>query len=349
MGYLLSTHPNIELKLYNKPNYLKPWTLNGRMHDKYIIIDNKLLLLGGRNIGDKYFGPETFTGALSIDRDVLVLNAKYEDSSNTDSVLFKVKDYMKEVWNYTDYVKPAHFKQPKKIEDYTTYVKGLFADMIKFSKESDYATIDWMKVTIPTNKVTFISNDYHIFKKEPTVMYAITRALLWAHHDVFLQSPYIVLNKRLKEMIKNLADTVPNCTILTNSMASSPNLPAFSIYLLYRRWFLKQKLHVYEYQSKNGIHAKTYIADNKVSFVGSNNMDPRSFNIDTELMLAIDSEDFATELKKVVNAYLAQSLEVGHDGKYLPNKKVPEVPVPFLKRCLFRVASIFVWFFKYLI
>ena len=33
----LSSHENVEIKLYNKANPLKPWKMMGRMHDKYLI------------------------------------------------------------------------------------------------------------------------------------------------------------------------------------------------------------------------------------------------------------------------------------------------------------------------
>ena len=37
--YGLSSHENVEIKLYNKANPLKPWKMMGRMHDKYLIAD----------------------------------------------------------------------------------------------------------------------------------------------------------------------------------------------------------------------------------------------------------------------------------------------------------------------
>ena len=47
--YGLSSHENVEIKLYNKANPLKPWKMMGRMHDKYLIADGKNYILGGRN------------------------------------------------------------------------------------------------------------------------------------------------------------------------------------------------------------------------------------------------------------------------------------------------------------
>ena len=46
----IASHPNIEIRIYNKINFLRPWSLQGRMHDKYLIIDNSAYIIGGRNI-----------------------------------------------------------------------------------------------------------------------------------------------------------------------------------------------------------------------------------------------------------------------------------------------------------
>ena len=56
--YGLSSHENVEIKLYNKANPLKPWKMMGRMHDKYLIADGRFLsrlcglavLLGWQNL-----------------------------------------------------------------------------------------------------------------------------------------------------------------------------------------------------------------------------------------------------------------------------------------------------------
>lgn len=39
--YALGAHPNIEIRFYNTPNPLMPWTFNGRLHDKYILSDDR--------------------------------------------------------------------------------------------------------------------------------------------------------------------------------------------------------------------------------------------------------------------------------------------------------------------
>ena len=61
----LDSHPNIEIRLFNpfairKPRALGYLTdfrrLNRRMHNKSFTADNQVSIVGGRNVGDEYFG-----------------------------------------------------------------------------------------------------------------------------------------------------------------------------------------------------------------------------------------------------------------------------------------------------
>ncbi len=46
----------IEVKVYNPVNLLKPWTMQARLHDKYVITDSSMYLLGGRKYDQSVFG-----------------------------------------------------------------------------------------------------------------------------------------------------------------------------------------------------------------------------------------------------------------------------------------------------
>ena len=64
----LDVHPNVEVRLFNpmgnrgaakQVNYaFKKSTLNYRMHNKIFLVDGVAAVLGGRNIGDEYFGQD---------------------------------------------------------------------------------------------------------------------------------------------------------------------------------------------------------------------------------------------------------------------------------------------------
>ena len=55
----LAGHKNVELKIYNPIDLLQPWKLQARLHDKYLIVDRKVYLLGGRNTTDLFLGSAT--------------------------------------------------------------------------------------------------------------------------------------------------------------------------------------------------------------------------------------------------------------------------------------------------
>ena len=52
----LASHENVSLRIYNPITFLKPWKMQARLHDKYVIIDGQMFLLGGRNTMNLFLG-----------------------------------------------------------------------------------------------------------------------------------------------------------------------------------------------------------------------------------------------------------------------------------------------------
>ena len=67
----LAARDNVEVGIYNPIAPLNLFRLNYRMHDKYVIVDSKMYLLGGRNSNDIFLGDKT-TG-INMDRDILFM------------------------------------------------------------------------------------------------------------------------------------------------------------------------------------------------------------------------------------------------------------------------------------
>src|SRR4029078_6979081 len=76
----LDAHPNIEVRLFNPfviraPRWIGYVTdfsrLNRRMHKKSFTADNQATIIGGRNVGDEYFGAKD--GVLFADLDVIAI------------------------------------------------------------------------------------------------------------------------------------------------------------------------------------------------------------------------------------------------------------------------------------
>ena len=79
----LDSHPNIEVRLFNPFAVRSPraigyltdfFRLNRRMHNKSFTADNQATIVGGRNIGDEYFGAGS--GTLFADLDVLAIGPR---------------------------------------------------------------------------------------------------------------------------------------------------------------------------------------------------------------------------------------------------------------------------------
>ena len=343
----LGAHPNIELKTYNPLNPLKPWTWNGRLHDKYMIADNRLLMLGGRNIGDKYFDPEGYEKPLSLDRDVLIYNTEWNNQSK-DSVLFDVRAYMDEIWNSSAAVQSFNNDSEKGIAKR----ESLKSNYAHFRQEHaslfDHSTDNYQAWTYPANRVSFIHNDTHIGVKEPKVGYIIGELLNSAKTSVTLQSPYVILDSMLKEQLTQIGNQPIDAKILTNSVGSSPNPIACTAYLGDRSGILNTGISLWKYQGDHSIHAKSYVIDDRITAVGSYNLDPRSAYLDTELLLVIDSTEFTDHFKQVQDSYFQQSLKVNDRGQYEPKSNIEARPISGFQGLLIAILYLPVKLLKFL-
>src|SRR6476660_189752 len=72
----LDAHPNVEIRLFN-PLTNRRWSaldfivdfrrVNRRMHNKLMVVDNAAAIVGGRNIGDIYYGVNTIANYRDLD------------------------------------------------------------------------------------------------------------------------------------------------------------------------------------------------------------------------------------------------------------------------------------------
>lgn len=336
----LVSHPNISCKMYNPISLLKPWEWNSVFHDKFIIVDHEFLLLGGRNIGDRYYNPENYEGEVTNDRDVLV----WKTTDNNESALDQTADYMELLWQSKDCM-----VQKGRISDTSKY-QSLIEKALLFEMNNPDYYVDpldaYLDRMVTTSKITLIYNPINTTKKEPWVGYHLKELTMHATKSVILQTPYSTANSDLLDVLEQIPAEV---MMLTNSTASSPNLPAFSNYYSQRQKFIDTGISIYEFQSSDSIHGKSLVIDEKISVVGSFNMDDRSLYIDTETMLVIDSPEFAGVLLDAINHYKEQSLLVGTDNQYVLNEEVTPVPVSGLKKATMKVVSVFSRIFQFLI
>ena len=227
--YMLKNHPKIELKFYEPLNLIKPWTWNNRLHDKHIIADNKYAIIGGRNIGDKYF-LKNYDGDIVKDRDVLILNT---NPNNNNSVIKGMKSYFNMVWNHEfsqECIKDLNYYQIKIGEKKESYLSNLLKKLEYSEEKKNYEDIDWYSRSVPTNNITFIHNPIERFNKDPRVLQEIAKVMEHGEDSIFIQSPYVIPIKHMTKHINIDKIKEKEVSILTNSLATSPNYIAMAGY-----------------------------------------------------------------------------------------------------------------------
>ncbi|WP_052343650.1 phospholipase D-like domain-containing protein [Bacillus massiliigorillae] len=347
--YAIKNHPNIELKFYEVPNVVKPWTLNNRLHDKYIIVDQSIAAIGGRNIGDRFMAPNGYKGEITYDRDVVIFNNK-----NENSVIHDLSQYFKQIYDSpysVDSLNKLSLQEKKQAVGKTKQLQALLEKERNRKENIFNKTIDWQAETLPTNKITLIHNPINRFNKEPWVWFEINRVIYSAKKSVFIQSPYIVPAKKMMNgFFPNVAKQGVDITVLTNSRGSTPNYPAFSVYLNERDKIVDSGAAVYEYQGEHSIHTKAYSIDDDLSLLGSFNMDPRSAFLSTETMMVIHSKQVHKQLESITDVYLQKSLLIGEDYEYMMDaNSIEERSSSRMKNILLYVVGFFGRFVSFLL
>ncbi|MBU9720154.1 MULTISPECIES: phospholipase D-like domain-containing protein [Bacillaceae] len=341
--YAFDQHPNIEISMYEPLSITKPWTWNNRLHDKMMIIDNEYGIIGGRNIGDKYFQPE-YDGA-THDRDVVIINTATDNEpiTKTTSAVHEMTDYFNYVWNHKfthDAVRYTNYIRNKRGDNTLDALRYSYADIQTNYPQLFNHDIPWEEISFSTNNVTLIHNPIERMNKEPLVWLKIVSLMEAAEKDIFIQSPYVIPTDEMLSYLDKSKITADNTTIFTNSLASTPNVIAFSGYTNVKQDVVAFAEKIYEYQGPDSVHAKTYIFDQRISVIGSFNLDARSAFLSTETMVVIDSEEFTNELLSVISSsYYTNSLIPANESSYRPNDTIEDQPVSFWKKNVVRLLS----------
>ena len=324
----ISSYPNMEIYLFNPYNFFAPHLTNMAMHDKFMVVDDNAFILGGRNVGDKYYSYPYLKSKYSLDREVLVLT---EDNVGA---IADVKGYFKEIISskYTKKMNNGKLGEKKraKIE------KELLSAYDNFM--ATYQRKNIALEGIPVNKITLVHNPLEHLNKEPRLAYTLYR-LASESGKTFIQTPYTTLTNKDKKIFNNLCKNT-DVTMLTNSIATSPNFFGYSCYYNERKSYLNSGLKIYEFQSENqSIHAKSMFFGDSLSMIGSFNLDERSIRINTESVLIIDSEEFFGDNMNLISSYTSRSNRVGGNNKYIDDG-VPTSHASFFKKAFFRMMGV---------
>ncbi|NVH74289.1 phospholipase D family protein [Paraburkholderia sp. JPY432] len=325
----LDTHENIEIRVFNPfgsaQEGLFERTANlftqighftRRMHNKAMIADNQLAIVGGRNLGDEYFSAsETLQfrdlDVLAAGPIVADVSASFDDYWNSElayplRALNKQKFDQKELDQTRDDLR-HHWRT--NADPYNA--KPLNATPLAAQITSEQLGLTWadaeFRVDLP-EKIEHPSPDY----VSPPL--ARLRELMRdAQHDFLIVSPYFVPHAAGVQAASELTHRGIRIAVLTNSLAATDAVAVQAGYSPFRVPLLKAGVELYEFRprqetpnvglvgsrSRASLHAKAYVIDHKILVIGSMNLDPRSANLNTELALVIHSPELANQVARI--------------------------------------------------
>lgn len=341
----LAAQPNVEIRRYNPPSFLRPLEFHGRMHDKYVIVDETAYLLGGRNTYDYFLGSYP-TDHPSRDLELLVWN---EAGDDTQGSMAQVLEYFQSVWTLEDTKPWFADAEPgdRGVQEGETLLEERF-QWLENQYPAAFEPQDYETTTLEAGAIHLISNPVQPQVKEPQVLYAMTQLLSSGTEEVFIQSPYVVCNGAMYDALDRIAEKVPSVTLLVNNVVSGENLMASSDYLRSKGEILTVVPRLYEYTVMNN-HSKCAVVDDDLAIVGSFNWDMRSAYLDTELMLVVESEGLNQALRDYTQSLLEES-RLCLDGTTYDTPEGVEAPeMPLGKGIVLRLLQLLTIPIRYLL
>jgi len=374
----LSSHPNINYYEFNPIDLFRPWYINHALHDKIMIVDDEFLIIGGRNLGDKYPDFGGFQAEYYNDLEVLVYRPRGTCSiDDGGGIIAETRAYARSIANssltrvrnssdnsgnrnarermvgtYRDYLR--YMLQKGFIEEYHS---AAYSDM-RYVRPTNYS---YANITYPAYNISLLYNPIEGTKKEPVIAYNLLR-LARESDRVLVHTPYVVLNRRHTRLLSEAIATTSDFTIITNSMASVGDLWAYGSYHIRRRDVARaghdtpSDFRLYEFQHPtHSLHLKAYAFDDRLTAVGAYNMSERSTRIITDSMLVIDSPQLNIAVWENAQRFIDGSLRIDRNGRFYnpPDRPQDEwidvVDPPFWKNVRLTLQGVVFEPFRFLV
>lgn len=322
----------VSVRIYNPINLLKPWNLQARMHDKYVIVDQKMYLLGGRNTTNLFLGD--YSRSKNIDRELFV----YETAENDSSSIRQLTDYFESVWALSDSKEYTCKKMTKKIQSCKAKLENRYTSL-KEKYPDAYSTWDYEALTLQTNKVSLLSNPIKSENKEPWMWYSLHQ-LMMQGEQARIYTPYIICGKEMYQDLTELYEKNIPVEIITNDVASGANPWGCTDYLNQKKNIWETGARVYEFMGAHSCHTKAVLIDDRMSIVGSYNMDMRSTYQDTELMLAVDCPELNSIIQAEMERDKTYSKTMGNDSEYDYGENYHSKDLSFGKKIFYAILRV---------
>jgi len=316
----LLNHDSVELRIFNPARYrghvrfvrrmefvLNAGRLDYRMHNKLLVADNAVALVGGRNIGNQYF---------QVDPESQFAD---DDAFSVGQIVPELSRTFDEFWNSAFAIPAEALRHPHGESKARKANAGGIDYAALLANGDPYAGIMSGKLPLlwaPAQLVYDSPDKKHVLSGAvpgALIVPEVEKSIRAAQSEMLLVTPYLVPSADELQALTDLRRREVRVRILTNSLESCPEISAQSGYDKYRVPLLRSGVELYEVRAHLGstrgsgqsakisrygnyaLHGKLYVFDRKKMLIGSMNLDQRSQRINTEIGLIIGSAELAQQ------------------------------------------------------
>jgi putative cardiolipin synthase len=342
----LAEHPNIEYRVFNPfkrrsggmatrqlLNLAEFHRLDHRMHNKAMVVDNKVAIVGGRNIADEYFGLDDEANFRDLE---LLLGG---------SVVQEVSDAFDDYWNDPWAFPIATISHGKASAEQLAEAQRIGEQSLHVHEEetAQERAAKWLSIVAAADSgeaILYVDDppeDNPKNREEAPIQVASELIEMFdnAEAEILIVSAYLIPTPDLEGAVERALGRGVRVRILTNSIGSNNHLTAHSAYRNHIDTLLEHgaELHEVRTDAKDrdrymttpvgrktlALHAKALVIDDDKVFVGSANLDPRSLRINTEMGFLVISEPFNQAVRLALEGDFsgtnAWQLELQEDGR----------------------------------
>jgi putative cardiolipin synthase len=296
--------------------------------------------VGGRNIGDEYFGADSRLDY--NDLDVLAVGPTVREVSRAFDLYWNSAS----AYPAASVIGRAAFNGETRLRDGWATIRHdpetlRYVDAVRHTplvqqRLERRLPLEWTTARIIYDDPAKVLNPPE--STETHLLPQIEAAMGRPMRELDLVSPYFVPGKEGLQTFAALGKRGVQLRVVTNSLAATDVAPVTK----YRKALLRSGVRIYELKpsaelqnrkeegddERHGIgssgtsalHAKTFSVDRSRIFVGSFNLDPRSSRLNTEMGAVIDSPTLARRLSEAIDTRIpndAYEVRLAGDGHHL--------------------------------
>jgi len=307
----------VKVRYYNTSALIRLVSIQHRSHRKLLIIDGETVLTGGRNVANDYFDLSDHYNFLDSDLEV------------SGPIVKTILESFDVYWNSHLSTEPAPDPSPN-------------PQAAKFvvPNESDAAMLEKLRAAgeayRPSHRahecrdLRFVTDFPNHGEASRKVFNAIVEELGRATREAVVESPYFVIKSGGYAVLEDLHKRGVHVRVLTNSLGSTDASYAVAALYPWLGSLADTGLTLSAYSGKPlpvqsttlgggnprwGVHSKRGVIDGETTLLGTYNIDPRSANLNSELILVCRGQkELAAEVLASIAAREAASLRVIERG-----------------------------------